>query len=325
MRTLGELVGPLVRSLPDGETETNWIVGQFGLLGQVSGLEVRSRELAGFDQPLPAIGLQAGTRVEDVHFPELGYARVAAASFEILGRLKAEGVVPEAVRLQVNLPSPVTVTSAIIDSDSSAALEGEYERALGREIEQLLESVPANEVTVGWDIPVETLAVEDGPTAFTPWFERTHDVIIGRLARAAALVPDAVPLGFHVCLGSLGNQHTHVPDDARNQVELMNRLLSELPRRVDWLHAPVPRDADPERYLAPYTDLDLPEAAELYLGVVDIADGLEATRRRVSAANAVLPSFGVGTVCGLSSDHYTRDDVLEILRLHTEVAAPIAA
>ena len=32
----------------------------------------------------------------------------------------------------------------------------------------------------------------------------------------------------------------------------MNHLAADLPRRVDWFHVPVPRAADPERYLAPY-------------------------------------------------------------------------
>jgi hypothetical protein len=35
--------------------------------------------------------------------------------------------------------------------------------------------------------------------------------------------------------------------------------------------------------------------------------------------------FGVGTVCGLGGDFYSRDDVIEILGMYAALAAPIAA
>ena len=38
-------------------------------------------------------------------------------------------------------------------------------------------------------------------------------------------------------------------------------------------YAPVPRNADPQRYLASYSELRLPAATALHLGVVDLADG----------------------------------------------------
>jgi hypothetical protein len=39
----------------------------------------------------------------------------------------------------------------------------------------------------------------------------------------------------------------------------------------------------------------------------------------------VLPDFGVGTVCGLGGDFYSRDDVIEILGMYAALAEPIAA
>jgi hypothetical protein len=105
----------------------------------------------------------------------------------------------------------------------------------------------------------------------------------------------------------------------------MNCLAAELPRTVDWVHAPVPREADPQRYLAPYSELRLPEDTALYLGLVDLADGMEGTTRRVAAAQAVLPSFGVSTVCGVGREFYSREDAITILDMYTALAAPAAA
>jgi len=324
-RTVSEHAGPLLRSMPDGETETGWIVQQFGILEQVPQLERRLRTVSGMDTPTPCIVLRDGARAEDVTFPDLGYARTAARSFEILSRLKGEGAVRGAVRLQVNLPSPRTVTGIIIREDDAKALAAEYERAMIDEVARVLATVPHDQLTIGWDIPAETVALERASLWEQLPFDPSETAIVGDLSRVAEAVPDDVPLGFHLCLGSMGNKHAVSPGDARNQVSLMKRLTADLPRPVDWLHAPVPRDADPKQYLAPYDELRLPTSTALYLGVIDIADGLDATKRRIEAAQSVLPAFGVGTVCGLGGEFYSRGDVIEILGMYAALAEPIAA
>lgn len=323
-RAISEHAGPLLRSMPDGETETNWLLHQFDILAAVPQLERRFRTRGGITQA-PCIGVREGASTEDLSFPGLGYAPVAARSFAILKQLKDAGTVREDVRLQVNLPSPMTATFAVLHEDVAKALAAEYERAMIREVARVLESVPRDQLTIGWDIPAETVVLAGGHPGTPLPFDPSETAIVEDLSRAAAAIPDDVPMGFHICLGSFGNRHELIPADARSQVNLMNRLTAELPRPVDWLHAPVPRAAEPERYLAPYRELRLPQATALYLGVVDIADGIEGTKRRIEAAQSVLPAFGVSTVCGLAADFYSRANALAILDLYAAVAEPIAA
>lgn len=324
-RTISEHAGPLVRSMPDGETETNWIVRQFDILAAVPQLERRFRTRDGSGTPFPFIRLREGARAEGLSFPELGYARVAGASFAVLKQLKDAGIVRDAVRLQVNLPSPMTASYVIVHEDDAKELAGEYERAMTREVARVLEFVPHDQLTIGWDIPAETVALAGGYAGERLPFDSSETAIAADLSRAAAVIPGDVPMGFHVCLGSMGNRHALIPEDARSQVSLMNRLAAELSRPVDWLHAPVPRDADPRRYLAPYRELHLPRATALFLGLVDIADGLDGARRRIEAAQSVLPSFGVSTVCGLGGEFYSRADAIAILDLYAALAEPAAA
>jgi len=139
-RTISEHAGPLLLSMPDGETETNWILRQFDILALVPRLERRLQTGYGVDTPFPCIRLRHGARAEDVTFPELGYARVAAKSFEILKQLKDAGLVRENVRLQVNLPSPMTVTCVVVHEDDARALAPEYERAMIREVAHVLDA-----------------------------------------------------------------------------------------------------------------------------------------------------------------------------------------
>jgi hypothetical protein len=324
-RTVSEHIGPFLRSIPDGETETNWILQQFDLLSAVQQLERSTRTAYGIDTPFPCIRLRHGFRAEDVTFPELGYARIAATSFEVLKQLKGAGLVCQDVRLQVNLPSPMTVSYIIIHEDDAKILAAEYERAIIREVTHILDVVPHDQLTIGWDIPAETVALEGGHVGgWRPPFDPSETAIIGDLSRVAAAIPDDVQMGFHLCLGSMGNKHVLIPEDARNQVSLMNRLVTELPRPVDWLHAPVPRDAESQDYLAPYYELRLPETTMLYLGVVDIADGLNGAERRISVVQSILPAFGVSTVCGVGGEFYSREEAISILDLCASLVEPIA-
>ncbi len=319
-RALSEHAGPLLRRMPDGETETNWIASQLGVLAASPHLE-QVEEVAVMLVPF---SLREGVDADDLELPELGYARTALASFEILTRLKEEGVVRDDVRLQVNMPSPTTVTWALIAPGSRAAVEPAYERAILREVETLLAGIPHDQLTIGFDIPTETVAMVGGPEE--AWYEEdsVQSGTIVRLKRLAAAIPSDVPLGIHICLGSRNNEHAFVPDDIGVQAAFMGRLATELGRPVQWIHVPVPREAtDVDAYLAPFADLRLPDATEVFLGVVAIEDGLEATQRRIAAAQKVLPRFGVATVCGLAGEFYPRDAVLELLDLHTQVAAPV--
>lgn len=317
-RTVSEHAGALLRRIPDGETETNWIGMQVVVLGGCDQLE----RLSTPELHLVPFTLRAGVDPDELELPELGYASIAKQSFAILRRLKDEGVVREDVRLQVNLPSPTTVTLALIGKDSQALVEPAYERAIIREVQAVLDAIPHDQLTIGFDLPSETVAIEGG---YDLWYDGSvEDGAIERLSRLVAAIPEDVPLGFHLCLGSRNNVHELVPADATNQVSLINRLLSELPRSVQWLHLPIPRDVDTDAYVAPFAKLKLSEGTELFLGVVAVEDGLAATQRRIDAASAVIPRFGVATECGLAGEFYPRDAVIELLDIHAKVAAPIA-
>jgi hypothetical protein len=55
-RTISEHAGALLRSMPDGETETNWVLQQFDILATVPQLERLFRTGYGIDTQFPASG-----------------------------------------------------------------------------------------------------------------------------------------------------------------------------------------------------------------------------------------------------------------------------
>ncbi len=309
-----------LRRIPDGERgrRDRWFGFQYHVLCAADGIE-----------PGPAVERSPGwtnpqialTRpVAALELPALGYAEDAAASYAVFVRLREEGVIPATTRFQVCMPTPVAVIGAFVSDADQAAFEPVYEAAMLREVAAIAAAIPHRDLAFQWDVAVETAILE----GVAPHWLGADDLlaaIAGRLARLGAAVPDGVELGYHLCYGYRGRRHFKQPDDLALLVRMANAIDAELSRSIDWLHMPVPADRDDVRYFAPLRDLRVP-SAQLYLGLVHDADGVEGARRRAAAAQAALGGrrgFGVATECGMGQVPAGRDAeawVAETLAIH---------
>ena len=94
-----------------------------------------------------------------------------------------------------------------------------------------------------------------------------------------------------------------------------------LKRSLNWISMPVPRNRSDDAYFAPLKNLQLHPDTELYLGLVHYTDGVEGTRGRFQAAQRVVTNIGVAAECGLG--RRSPDTIPDLLRIHSEVAAPL--
>jgi len=320
---LAALAGECLHAMPDGETgeRFHWIMFQGARLDQVEGLERIGPEpllLAGMDAR--PFGLVAGTDPATLQLPPLGYAEAAIRSYPLFRRLKSEGVIPEHVRFQVSLPTPVATVTTFIRPQDRAALEGPYEAALLRELEQILAAVPAEELTVQWDMALEFALLEQVVmfgNRMETWFDEPLAGLVERAARVGDAVPAGVAMGYHLCYGDVAEKHFKEPEDTAVLVDVANGLFERVGRTVDFLHLPVPIERDDEAYFAPLAELRLPSGTELYLGLLHREDGLEGAQRRIRAAGTVLDSFGVATECGMGRS--PRESMADLFELHAEV------
>jgi hypothetical protein len=81
---------------------------------------------------------------------------------------------------------------------------------------------------------------------------------------------------------------------------------------------PVPIDRDDGAYFAPLRDLKNANA-DIYLGLLHLADGIEGAKRRIAAAGPHIDTFGIATECGLGRSK-TPNTVTAILKLYADVA-----
>ena len=319
-RTAGELLGSHLCAVPDGETgvRSNWIEWQRDLFYKCAGLEVVDQSAMEYRQ-LPQATIASGTDPASIDLGSLGYSEAAANSYEVFSRMKSKGEIPNHLRFQVSLPTPLAPIHFYVAADAQGIIEPLYEQAMMRELESILTTVPADELAIQWDTAVE-FAILEGvmPSRYASPLSEICD----RLIRLGDAVPDGVELGYHLCYGDAGHKHFVEPSDCAKLTEVANAVSAGLRRRLDWVHMPVPRDRHDDAYYQPLAGLELQESTDLYLGLVHMTDGAAGTARRIAAARKVVSDFGVATECGFG--RRPASTVPSLMELHAEMAGTLA-
>ncbi|HVV94908.1 MAG TPA: hypothetical protein VHD15_15965 [Hyphomicrobiales bacterium] len=315
-RTVGEMLGSRLRRVPDGEPGGRrlWISWQYPLLRANPYLQADRDSRPTFIGPNVRLG--EGVKPEEVRFGELGYAREARASYLDFLAAKRAGSLPQGVRFQVSLPTPLAVIQAFTRPDDVKAIEPAYEAAMLREVQVICDSIPHQDLTIQWDVCGEMVAWDGRmKNGVVTLFEDFRGAIIDRLVRLSEPIPADVELGFHLCYGDLDAKHFIDPLDMGKMVELANTLSERIGRPIAYFHMPVPIDRSDDAYFAPLEQLKLKPGTELYLGCVHAADGAEGTKKRIAAAQRHYPAFGIATECGMGRNK-TADVVKNLLAIH---------
>lgn len=312
-------LGDRLRRIPDGETgdRINWIGWQHAVFAKVPQLETTPPNPEEY-VPFPRYQLRAGADPSEIRFDNLGYADAAKASYQTFKRLKEAGTIPAHVRFQVSLPTPLASVAAFIQPASQAAVEPPYEARLLAETDDILNTIPHEDLAIQWDVAVEVGLLEG---VYPNSDDYPLSAIVERLVRIGNHIPADVELGYHLCYGDYQHQHFKQPADTALLTELFNPVVEGVQRPITWVHLPVPRDRDDDAYFAPLRELKLAPETELYLGLVHFTDGAEGTRRRVAAAQRTVPSFGVATECGCG--RRPPETIPALLQLHAEVSDPV--
>lgn len=333
MRTCGSALGSAVIGLPDGETgdRTVWVVyqayrvfhehPQLDTLHRPKGVPGMPDWVPGGVEDLWNFGIKDG--VDELRFDDLKYASVARSSYETFVELREQGAIADGVRFQVSLPLPESGVSWFFhDPVHLARVIPAYEDAMRRELDNILDAIPHEDLSLQWDVCWEVLDIE----GIFPWSmsdaappaDRFRDMV----SRLSPGIPDEVLLGYHLCYADLGHEHMKEPADLALCVRMANVAAQASGRRVDFFHMPVPRDRDDDAYFAPLADLDVGDA-KVFLGLVHHTDGIEGTRRRLTTAQRHLDVFGIATECGFG--RRPPEQVEPLLELHRAAASQLRA
>jgi hypothetical protein len=304
-RTLSEVAGPYLRRLPDGETgiRKTWIRFLQDVLAENPGIEV-ANDVPPFKfiqwdgkliREIPRLRIRPGAMPDPAMF-KTGYAAMAIESWALFQRLQQAGVIPQAVKFQVSLPTPIAPTyNNMVPTDRPALLPALTDHFIG-EVRAIAAAIPNERLAVQWDVCQEVLAwegyYEPGPVDFR---RETLDV----LTRIGDAVPAAVELGYHLCYGSPADEHLVQPRDMGVMVEMINAVSAGVRRPIQYFHMPVPKARTDDAYFAPLEQLRLYPETQLYLGLVH-HDDAAGDAARLAAARRHARVDGVATECGMA-------------------------
>ena len=329
---VGRVLGDAVRRIPDGETgnaRSYWIQAQTPFFIDHPLLEMvepdpehpggyRHARIPSGGIYSPAMAgsyrgqarLRPGVSASDLRFDSFGYADWANESYAIFTRLKQAGVIPQAARFQVSIPTTQVVLQSRIHRDDLGKIGPAYEAAIFREVERVAETIPHDDLAVQWDCTE--------PVRYEVAEEKERRQILARMIEFSRHVPEGVELGYHLCYGDWEHRHMREPEDTGVMVEMANALADGVARPIDWLHMPVPRSRSDDAYFAPLTDLRLQAGTKLFLGLVHYTDGVEGTRHRMQTADRFVSDYGIATECGMG--RRGDQDIVQLLRIHREAA-----
>ena len=302
-RTLAAELGQHLKRMPDGETgeRSRWVYFQRQMLLDHPAMELDPTlppyKFVQWDgkvvREIEQVRFKAGVDPATVAF-ETGYDKAALASWEVFKRLRAPGAIASGTRFQVCLPTPHASGYLYVGGPARETYFGVYERALKAALANIVQEIPATDLSIQWDVCQEVLAFEGYFKDRPPLYKRQTFDMLGRLGDA---VPDGVELGYHLCYGSPRDEHLVQPRDSGILVEMMEGIAAATRRRVDFLHIPVPKGRTDDAYYAPLKAWKRPAGTRLYLGLLH-HDDAAGDRARVVAARRAIDDFGLSAECG---------------------------
>lgn len=302
-RTLAAELGPHLTRMPDGETgeRSRWVFFQRQILLDHPAMEIDPTvppyKFVQWDgnvvREIEQVRFKPGVDPAAVVF-ETGYDKAGLASWEVFKRLRAAGAIAPGTRFQVSLPTPQASGYLYVSGPARETYLGVYERALKAALANIVKAIPATDLSIQWDVCQEVLAFEGYFKDRPPHYKTQIFEMLGRLGDA---VPDNVELGYHLCYGSPKDEHLVQPKDAGILVEMMQGIIANTKRRVDFLHIPVPKPRTDEAYYAPLRAWQRPKGNKLYLGLLH-HDDETGDRARIAAARRFVDDFGLSAECG---------------------------
>lgn len=323
-RTVCAAVGPHLKRLPDGETGARrfWVGMISGMLSKHPAFDLDPDEPpfamklwnGQLHREVRRLRVKPGSDLGDVRF-DTGYAAMAIESFALFERLQRDGVIHAGVKFQIAIPSPVAPTYNYIAAKYRPAFLEAFSAHLFDEVRKIAAALPPEQIAIQWDVLQEVLIYED----YFPDRPADYRAQIGAaLAAMGNAVPVPIELGYHLCYGSPKDEHLVQPKDTAIMVEIVQGIVDDVRRPLDFIHLPVPKPRTDPGFFAPLGQLSVAADTDLLLGLVHPDDD-DGNRTRLAAARAVAKVAGVSSECGWGRGDPVR--VAKILEAHRRMMA----
>jgi hypothetical protein len=297
-----QILGPYLRTLPDGETgeRRNWIISIVEGLRVHPDLELRKAgDWSDYDKT-PVMRIRRGRTLYGASL-NFGHVEAVRESFPDFEQARA-GAGRQDIAFQEGVPGDFDLAMFTLGPTGALRHRRPFTEATLAEIRDV-SAITGPQTLFQIEVPVELVLLAKAPRLARPGLAKLLAKSITGLASAA---PAGTRFAVHLCLGDMNNRAFGTMDDVSPLVLLANAILRGWPdgRPLDILHAPFaaadqPATTDPGFY-APLSGLDLPSGVRFAAGFAHEAQPLAEQLTIRSVIDDLLHrEVTIAAACGL--------------------------
>jgi hypothetical protein len=302
MTTALDILGPYLRSLPDGETgqRRNWIVSIIDGLRDNPDLELRKDgDWSDYDRA-PQLRVRKGRRLYGAAL-DFGHVPAVRESFPAFQEATAAAGRGD-LAFQEGVPGDLDLAMFTLGPAGALRNRRAFTEASLAEIRDVA-ALTGPSTLFQIEVPVELVLLAKAPAAARPALAK---LLARGVCALAAGTAEGTRFAVHLCLGDMNNRAFGTMTDVSPLVHLANAVLASWPmgRPLEVLHAPfaaadTPATTDPTFY-APLADLRLPAGVRFAAGFAHESQPLPDQRRiRTIIDDRIGREVMIASACGL--------------------------
>ena len=302
MGTALAVLGPYLRSLPDGETgeRRNWILPIVEALRAHPDLELRREgDWSDYDKT-PRFGVRRGHRLLGATI-DLGHLAAVRESFPAFEKALTAAD-REGLAFQQGVPCDLDLAMFAFGPLGALRYRRAFTEATLVEVREIAARTgPGTLFQI--EMPAELVLLARAPGRARPQLAR---LLARGVTRLAAGAPRGTRFAVHLCLGDMNNRAFGTMGDVGPLVLLANALMAAWPtdRPLDLVHAPFaaadhPATTEPAFYV-PLRQLRLPAAVRFAAGFAHESQSLDDQLRiRAIVEEQIGRPVVIASACGL--------------------------
>ncbi len=323
MSTALQILGPSLRSLPDGETgeRRNWIISIIDGFRRHPDLELsKPGDWSDYDKT-PVMKIRKGHKLYGAAL-DLGHLDAVRSSFPDFEHTRAAAGRPD-LAFQQGVPGDFDLAMFTLGPVGALRSRRPFTEATLAEIRDV-KAITGADTLFQIEVPAELVLLAKAPAPARPMMARLFAKSITGLAAAT---PAGTRFGVHLCLGDMNNRAFATMTDVAPMVLLANAILRSWPedRPLDILHAPFAAADQPATtdgaFYAPLRELTLPDSVRFAAGFAHESQPLSDQLRIRSLIDDLLHrEVAIAAACGMG--RRSESDGRAVLERTAELCAP---
>jgi hypothetical protein len=280
MRTALEILGPRLRSLPDGETgeRRNWVISIIESLRDHRDLQVKKTgDWSDYDK-IPVLQVRRGHTLYGANL-DFGHVAAVTESYPVFREVAMAAGRPDLV-FQEGVPGDFDLAMFTLGPAGALRQRRAFTEATLTEIRQV-GAITGPDTLFQIEVPAELVLLAKAPPQVRPALAK----VLARptIGLAAGSAP-GTRFAVHLCLGDMNNKAFGTMSDVGPLTQLSNAIVAGWPadRPLDLIHAPFaaadhPATTDPSFY-EPLRSLVVPVGTRFAAGFAHESQSIEDQR-----------------------------------------------